>query len=151
MNCNECQEMLSPFLDGELDSELEETVAGHLRGCRSCSTRAGELRRLSALFERAGPAQLPVRLASRIRAAASEGRPIGGGRWLLPRLVAAGIGALTVGLLWASLKASFAPTQPERTRYSLDVRADIDTDLHRLQSWPEAKLLEWLRPQRRNR
>ncbi|HMQ02953.1 MAG TPA: zf-HC2 domain-containing protein [Pyrinomonadaceae bacterium] len=37
MNCNECEENLSLFLDGELDSELSRSVQEHLTICVNCT------------------------------------------------------------------------------------------------------------------
>lgn len=37
MNCKQCQELLSPFLDNELESEIALKVQTHLSGCVACA------------------------------------------------------------------------------------------------------------------
>ena len=37
MNCDQCQQNLDPFLDGELDAELSRVVEAHSLDCEACS------------------------------------------------------------------------------------------------------------------
>lgn len=44
ISCEKAEELLSPFLDGEVTMEEAASVVGHLKGCPSCSTLCEELR-----------------------------------------------------------------------------------------------------------
>jgi len=43
MNCDECKELLSPFLDNELEETRASVVRAHLSLCRACSTVCEDL------------------------------------------------------------------------------------------------------------
>jgi hypothetical protein len=43
MNCEECQELLSDFLDGELSGEGHTSLSAHLEACLSCLSARDEL------------------------------------------------------------------------------------------------------------
>ena len=43
MNCTECKELLVAYIEGLLDESQKQTVAEHLKGCRTCQTEAKEL------------------------------------------------------------------------------------------------------------
>ena len=52
MQCDEYQDLLEEFVDGELDSEANEAVASHLAGCAECSIEVDMLRRELELYAR---------------------------------------------------------------------------------------------------
>lgn len=50
MRCGEVLEVLSEFLDGELNRKDSEAVVGHLRGCDWCERFGGSFSSLIAEF-----------------------------------------------------------------------------------------------------
>ena len=84
MNCGECQEILSRFIDGELDEKRSTTVSDHLAVCAECTVLCDDLaeillqcrepetdeavppnpaalwRRINNLIESELPAEIPV-------------------------------------------------------------------------------------------
>ncbi len=67
MQCERARELLSAYVDGELEGEKRRTVAEHVEGCPSCATLAGEVRRIGGLLADAGREPAPKALALRIR------------------------------------------------------------------------------------
>lgn len=89
MTCGECQELLSRFIDGDLEAARSEIVAGHLAACAECTVmcddlaailahcRVGEFdeavppnpaalwRRINNLIESELPTEIPVEPKSR--------------------------------------------------------------------------------------
>jgi anti-sigma factor (TIGR02949 family) len=66
MKCNEVQEHLSAWLDGELPEELRPAVAAHLDECPDCQAELAALERLeAALTELEAP--VPQNLAAAVR------------------------------------------------------------------------------------
>jgi anti-sigma factor RsiW len=67
MQCRDARELVSAFIDGEVASERERSVATHLASCRECSALAEDYRKigrqLSASYEPAPPG-----VAAKIRA-----------------------------------------------------------------------------------
>lgn len=69
MICQECQDRLHAFLDGELPSHLAEDVQAHLEGCAACFRRSQvEEAFRQALREHLRPESAPPALESRILA-----------------------------------------------------------------------------------
>jgi anti-sigma factor RsiW len=52
MQFDEYQDLLEEFVDGELDSETQESVASHVAGCSECSREVEILRRELELYSR---------------------------------------------------------------------------------------------------
>lgn len=50
-SCNEIKELLSPYLDGELDAKETKLVKKHLGQCLNCRRELDNLRRLSVLIK----------------------------------------------------------------------------------------------------
>ncbi|NPV72587.1 MAG: DUF4349 domain-containing protein [Pelotomaculum sp.] len=117
MQCREARELLSPYLDGELDAATGDMVSAHLAGCPECRTEYNVLRELLNMFrglpEVVPPSRIsdrvinkiklsspPVRSTSRI---AGIFRHLAGGRWhravalAAAVLVTAGITVLVYG------------------------------------------------------
>ena len=66
MKCNEVQEHLSAFMDGEVPEGLRQRLADHLAGCPVCRAELAALERLeAALLELEAPA--PRDLAAKVR------------------------------------------------------------------------------------
>lgn len=68
MQCERAQEMLSPYLDGELPTAEREAVATHLEECRACFAVVSDYRRTGRTIAAAGREPLPSGLAERVRA-----------------------------------------------------------------------------------
>jgi anti-sigma factor RsiW len=95
MSCQEAQELLHGYLDGELDLAATLEFERHLRGCAVC--------------ERAYENQKTLRTAIRsdapyFKAPASLKRKVRPARWLAPLALAAAL-ALTLAGTWAVLRA----------------------------------------------
>jgi len=66
MKCNEVQEYLSTWLDGEVPEELRQGLADHLAGCPACQGELAALERLDAAL--AGlEVPVPQGLAAKVR------------------------------------------------------------------------------------
>jgi hypothetical protein len=48
LDCNETVEMVSAFLDGQLNAHMELTFVNHVRGCLGCSRYLEQVRRTIA-------------------------------------------------------------------------------------------------------
>ena len=46
MNCNECRELLVPYIEGLLDSQDRQLVETHLKECPACKAEADDFARL---------------------------------------------------------------------------------------------------------
>jgi anti-sigma factor RsiW len=51
MDCKQCAEDLTAFLDGELSRTDSEQIQSHLRACASCSEESESLRKSAAFIE----------------------------------------------------------------------------------------------------
>lgn len=71
MSCGDVLDVLSDFLDGELDPAVRETVVAHLHGCNWCEQFGGRFQhaigRLRESFQEAEPlaADVTARLLAR--------------------------------------------------------------------------------------
>ncbi len=70
MNCKECQEILSRFIDGDLDEQRSIAVDGHLAACAECTLLRDDLAEILAKCNSAGTSEAeppnPVALWRRI-------------------------------------------------------------------------------------
>ena len=64
MNCVGAHELLSRFHDGELDDELRQSVARHVRRCTRCESILGEFEAISELAGRSVTNELANELAN---------------------------------------------------------------------------------------
>lgn len=75
MNCRQCRELLSPYLDGVLTAALSQALEDHVRWCQSCREELAALRQTVELLrawseeELELPAGFEGRLRSRLEAA----------------------------------------------------------------------------------
>jgi anti-sigma factor RsiW len=44
LNCDELVELVTGYLDGALDAEMEDRVADHLAGCDGCTTYVEQIK-----------------------------------------------------------------------------------------------------------
>jgi len=80
MKCSDNEELLSPFLDQELDRNEERVVREHLKGCARCRQELASLQQtahlIRSLEDVALPADFPIQLRNRLHTLSLEG---GGG------------------------------------------------------------------------
>lgn len=104
MNCKEVAEKLSPFMDGELDSGLNERVSLHIESCDACKRdlesfrRIGEwMREVEAPVDTEGSwGRIEAAIPTKLRL--SERRSM---KWLVPALaLAASVGFVLARVIW---------------------------------------------------
>lgn len=67
MECRECLENISAFIDGELESDLQHQMESHLHTCEDCQNAADRLRALNTVLLQAyETVQAPTDLEERI-------------------------------------------------------------------------------------
>lgn len=82
MDCKDTPELISPYLDGELEAEPAAALAAHLETCANCTQSVEELSNLSQAIGRTAPRyKAPETLRARIADAlaaevAAESRPL---------------------------------------------------------------------------
>lgn len=90
MNCSLAQEMLGPYVDGELDANAELQVRLHLSECESCNAVIQRLQRRRRMIQSGGLRYAaPPGLEARIRKSIRTGRT--GSNWRLWSAIAAAI------------------------------------------------------------
>ena len=89
MNHTRAQELLSPFLEGDLADAERVAVEAHLAGCAGCAEELGFLRDTVSRLRRLPAPEPPPFLETRVmaRIEAGEARPSGFWRWLAPASV----------------------------------------------------------------
>ncbi|MCY2977099.1 MAG: zf-HC2 domain-containing protein [Planctomycetota bacterium] len=104
MNCKEVADRLSPFMDGELDSGLNERVSLHIESCDACKRDLESFRRIGVLMREV---EAPVDTEGswgRIEAAIPSKRRLSERRsmkWLVPALaLAASVGFVLARVTW---------------------------------------------------
>ena len=104
MNCKEVADKLSPFMDGELDSGLNERVSLHIESCDACKRdlesfrRIGEwMREVEAPVDTEGSwGRIEAAIPTKLRL--SERRSM---KWLVPALaLAASVGFVLARVIW---------------------------------------------------
>ncbi len=73
MNCHQCKENLSAYLDGELDVSFAGQVVQHAQFCASCGRQLDELRRLVAATKAMPRQQLPDDFLAGVRMKIAQG------------------------------------------------------------------------------
>src|SRR6266540_2535065 len=108
------RELLSAYLDGEVDQDVRSSIERHLSTCDSCRALLGDFRSVAAAAARETPPPVPGDLRLRVRRALdaqSTPRPTGFAGWLGPYrlgLAAAAAVVLVIGL-WAVRQGPPAP------------------------------------------
>lgn len=154
MKCQDCEELLHPYLDGELDAARRTTVDEHLHGCADCRRHLEQfqaLRRALQMPELRYPANdmLRQRLKAQLaKADARERRPV----WpMWSGAIAAGV--LAVALFWNFVPHGAAPAadvDDAMVDSAVDQQQDAlkdnhvtdiaSTDAKAVQSWFNGKL-----------
>ena len=90
MRCSKAKKLISPYIDGEMDSGLKQALESHLADCGSCRGEFGETMKLRGLFAQTVEFKAPFGFATRVMAGAGAGK--------------------TPGRAWMPLFAKFAET-----------------------------------------
>jgi anti-sigma factor RsiW len=158
MNCDETKKQLAALHDGELESPAARAATDHIAGCGSCAMALDELQSLRAFVQRHGRSSVPAGLLERIEDRAERGIPVAETltTWLLPRLAAAGLGALCIGGAWWFSDSSTEPhPSPPGERVASYLQAStVSTALdgmQQLQLRPESRVLAWGRLEAKKR
>ncbi|MCD6288705.1 MAG: zf-HC2 domain-containing protein [Candidatus Hydrogenedentes bacterium] len=69
MECDRIKDMMSPFLDGELNEQDERSVREHLDMCAECRKDMADLRRVSTLYRNLADPEPPTDFNDRVYAA----------------------------------------------------------------------------------
>jgi hypothetical protein len=104
MNCNDVTEKLSQFMDGELDSTLNERISLHIESCDSCKKDLESFRRIG-VWMREVEAPVDTEAAwSRIEAAIPSKLKLNDRwslKWVVPALaLAAFVGFVMARMVW---------------------------------------------------
>ena len=113
MNCKEVADKLSQFMDGELDSALNERVSLHIESCDACKKDLESFRRIGVwMREVEAPVDTEVTW-NRIEAAIpskmrlSERRLM---KWIVPALaLAASVGFVVARVVWYPTNGTNSP------------------------------------------
>jgi len=124
-------ELLSPYLDGELEEKARAAIEAHLAGCSSCRVLVEDFRSMAASEAAEAPPPIPADLRGRIRLAldpkrASGGAVLGGWIWSYRLGLAAAAGVVMVIGLWALRQE---PSPPVGTAVPALVVPDTAGDL----------------------
>ena len=110
LDCAEARALIGPFVDSELSADDAQDLSLHLAGCAGCARQLKSQEQLKVAVRKAGQAQAPEALRSRITAALASARPperqrrFALARWSErrdPRGVAAGAAALGMAMWFA--------------------------------------------------
>ncbi|MHC4513801.1 MAG: anti-sigma factor family protein [Planctomycetota bacterium] len=172
MNCQDTRQRLDACYDGELGEAESRAVAKHLSDCPDCSRALADLQALGGFLRTHGRGGAQPELLNRMRqdllARADSGSCPGSKQnpWAswLPRLAAAGLGALVVGIGWQASTDHRAPTPPPPQPMIAyfhpkglpdgtpdNQMAMFVKDMQRLRTMPENKVLAWARERRNGR
>ena len=159
MNCEQTRALLNAHYDGELDDSAARSVTAHLERCADCARARAALDTLGTFLRQHGTAKAPDRLLARINAGIKTDihddgqRTPGPLQWLLPRLVAAGLGAVVVGGAWWLADDRTEPTTTElqepfasylgRPALPIGRSVAFTDDMQRLRARPENQVLDW--------
>jgi len=149
MTCDQVRQLLSAYLDRELDLRTSLTVDEHLRGCEACALQFESLRRLQRSIGPELAFAPPAGLERRVRAALRREVTAPRRRFVLSTLTAAAaLGAIAFGLV-PRLRPSSDRDDPLRAEVvsahvrSLMVNHAVDiasSDQHNVKPWFEGKL-----------
>lgn len=86
MRCKVVKRLLNGLMDNELVGEIQDTVKGHLEGCKECSHRLKELTKLKEMVRTSTPYTANPFLWTRIANSIKEEMPVPIGI-LIPRIL----------------------------------------------------------------
>ncbi len=67
MTCKDLVDLLSEYVDGELDRATARRLEQHLRGCVECTAFLNTFRKTRAMTREAAEAAMPPELRARLR------------------------------------------------------------------------------------
>jgi anti-sigma factor (TIGR02949 family) len=67
VSCEECRDLLSAYLDGELAADKRRRVAAHIEGCAACGEALADYGRIGRTLRQMGRVAAPPSLAARVR------------------------------------------------------------------------------------
>ncbi len=129
MKCQECEELLHPYLDGELDATQRAAVDAHMTGCKDCRQALEHLQMLRRALQMpelhySASETLRHRLKTQLREAdARERRP----KWPQWSAAAAAAVLIAVALVWNFVPHGGAPV-PDVDDAMVDAAVDVQQD-----------------------
>jgi len=72
LNCEEVLSRLSDYLDEEVREELCKAIEAHLHACHDCQVEVDTIKKTIMLYRSERPAETPVVVSGRLRAALVE-------------------------------------------------------------------------------
>ena len=139
MRCDELEDALSAFIDGELDTDRAAIISAHLAGCPACRARIAVDRLLGRRLAVAAREPAPQHFAERLRSALAElreherpphPRARAAGMRKLPELAAASDGTPLIERRFDGGRIVVLPSRVARQVY-LIVDYGAATDTHR--------------------
>lgn len=103
MICEQCRDILSELVEGELPPTVEAEARAHLGRCPECARELAELRALVAVLHGLPEVEPPTELRARLRGIPDQAVPSGG--WQRARFIATSVAAAAAALLivWTGL------------------------------------------------
>lgn len=159
MQCERARELLSAYIDNELDAGERRAVAAHVAECRACAAAVNDMRRIGGLLAQAGrerPAKALAPRIERVLAGAAETAPrttpprvrlaphVAVSRSFVRQVAAmAAISALTAILTWWSVSSTSEFAQLEHDILAAHVRSLLQespvqvatSDTHTVKPW----------------
>jgi hypothetical protein len=74
MRCSKATKLFSPFLDQELSIKERKSLEIHLKGCKECYAKLGEVRSVQQMFAQAEKFNAPYGFSTRVIANLEEDR-----------------------------------------------------------------------------
>ena len=155
MRCDRALELISAFVDGELDGEDRQAVAAHIEACADCAALAVDIQRMSKAIAEVRREPAPEALALRVRstlASAAVDHERGKKRFVLWRVpsgivrqagMLAASCALSVILTWSFMASTGQANRLEQELLTAHIRSLLQdspiqvasSDAHNVKPW----------------
>jgi anti-sigma factor (TIGR02949 family) len=153
MNCDEISQLLSAYIDGELDGALQPEVKKHLDDCPNCRKEADGMANFSSFLRTTMPAyKAPSKLKAEIRASLRrESAPESDWFFWFRRPLIYAAAVLVLGFILVSALRTFAPNKDQDligqaiTNHARSLMVDhlvdvTSSDQHTVRPWFAGKL-----------